>query len=325
MRLMITLFMALMLSACGENQAQLAAARLSGTVLILNIPKGDKAPTAEEGSGGGLGTGFLIEPNLIVTNNHVVAGGNTVKVVGYRDNKAYAAKVVASAPEYDLAIVSVDDWADFQDHVRPQLLAWGSSRDMQVGDTVWSMGNPYGLTWTVAQGIVSHKLRSAGKARKYYIQTTTNIMPGNSGGPLLNSNGEVIGVNSAIVGKEGYFGMAIPSDQARKVVDDLRMHGKVQDARMGIHLDETKDEHHVRAAEIERDCTCIAAGLLPNDAIMAIRTDRTNGQWVRIDTPDDLIAEVMLLRPDDQVSLEFARDGKQRRITFPTLPVTADP
>ena len=317
--------LALVLCACGENQAQLAASRLGGTVLVLNIPSGDKPPSTSEDGGGGIGTGFLIQENLIVTNNHVIAGGNTIKVVGHRDGKAYGAKVLATAPEYDIALVKLDDWEDFQKHVQPVILRWGTSRDLQVGDTVWSMGNPYGLTWTVAQGIISHKLRGAGKQRRYYMQTTTQIMPGNSGGPLLNSAGVIIGVNTAIVGKEGYFGMAIPSDQARKVVDDLRMHGKVQDARMGIHLDETKDEHHVRAAEIERDCTCIAAGLLPNDAIMAIRTDRTNGQWVRIDTPDDLIAEVMLLRPDDQVSLEFARDGKRRRITFPTLPVTADP
>ena len=162
-------------------------------------------------------------------------------------------------------------------------------------------------------------------ASQYNIQTTTNIMPGNSGGPLLNSNGEVIGVNSAIVGKEGYFGMAIPSDQASKVIADLRDNNRVLDARMGIHLAETRDEHNIRAAEIERDCACLSQGLLPNDTLMAIRTDRTNGQWVPIESGDDLIAEVMLLRPDDKVSLEFARDGRRRRITFPTLAVSSDP
>lgn len=319
MRAIVIALAMLALVGCKQDQSKLAADGLSGTVLILNMP-GDSAPSKDKlqsGHGGGLGTGFLVGENTIVTNNHVIAGGGTIKVVGYRDGKAYKATVLASDEEADLAVVRLDDWDEFESHVHPAILRWGDSRTLRVGDTVWSMGNPYGLTWTVAQGIISHKLRQSKPGGEYYLQTTTQIYPGNSGGPLLDEQGYVVAVNSAIVGKEGYFGMAIPSDYARKVVDDLIEHHRVMRARMGISIAQSDDQHGIKVANISASSPAIKAGLLPNDVIRSISTKATRWRAMPVYDSDELISEVMLLEPGDMVNLTVSRDGVDRTFSFP--------
>lgn len=307
------LMLPLLLIGCSEDQARLAARNLSGTVVIMNIGNtGSATPT-----GGGIGTGFLIGENTIVTNNHVVDGGGKIRVVGYRDGKDYPATVLAADKQADIAVLRLDEWDEFREHVSPTLLSWGESRKLDVGDTVWSMGNPYGLAWTVAQGLVSHKLRNAKNGGVYYIQTTTQIYPGNSGGPLLDQDGRVVAINSAIVGKEGYFGMAIPSDYARKVVEDLIEHGSVRRAIMGITVGTSDDGHDVEVKGIASGSPALAAGLLPGDGIMQVRTRATGGRAIDVYSSDDLISEISLLDPGDEVELLVSRDGRELSVGFP--------
>jgi S1-C subfamily serine protease len=331
--LLATLCLTLLIG-CSQNQSELARHGMSGLVEIFNIPNDNTANTTPKSNNpqpvsppgdknndedkGGLGSGFIVAENIIVTNYHVIKGNNNqIKVLGFNDMKAYSAHVIAGDADADLAVIKLDEWDDFSKNIKPHILKWGSSRNVNVGDTVWSMGNPYGLSWTVAQGLVSHKLRTANNRGNYYIQTTTAIYPGNSGGPLLNSMGDVIAVNSAIVGREGYFGMAIPSDYAHKVVTNLLDSGMIHNAKMGLRLSESNDHHWIRIVAIEDDCTCINAGLLPNDEIAAVRTPRTQGRWVEVKLPDQLISEVMMLEPNDLVDIDIIRDRSHRVISFP--------
>ena len=327
MRALLVIAVALFLGSCKPDQSRLAADNLSGTVLIINLGSENKeAKSAKpEEDGGGLGTGFFVDDNLIVTNAHVVGGAKALKVYGYRDNKAYDAELIAADKKADLAIIKVKDWKGFNAYVKPTILRWKDSRSVEVGDTVWAMGNPYGLVWTVSQGLVSHKLRQAKRDRSYYIQTTTPIYPGNSGGPLLDGQGYVIAVNSAIVGKEGYFGMSIPSNYAQKVVEDLRKDGKVNRALIGIRISDSDDEHKVKVQKIEMSSASITAGLLPNDVIDAVKTSKTNKRWINIYDADDLISETMLLSPGDMLDLRVLRDGDSRTFSFPVKGPTEDP
>jgi len=298
------------LLGCRPDMPKLAADRMRGTVIIL----AQSEQSQEDESG--LGTGFFIDDNLIVTNAHVVAKKNNLKIIGYRDGKAYDAKVIAADQSADIAILKLDDWDDFKKNAKPVILRWGDSRSVLVGHKVWSIGNPYGLTWTMAEGVVSSKLRQAKQDRSFYIQSTTQIYPGNSGGPLFDLNGDVIAINSAIVGKEGYFGMSIPSDYARKVVSDLNKVGRINKARIGISLSESDDKHGIKVRSIEASSTSIAAGLLPNDIIKAIRTKSTQGKFVDIFEADELISETMLLDPGDMIDLKIERDRYLRTFSF---------
>ena len=323
MRALIITLMALMLASCKPDLPKLAADNLRGTVEIFNIPAGDSKDAKDDPEGGGLGTGFFVEDNLIVTNAHVVAGAAKIKVLGYRDGKLYDARLIAADKNADIAIIKLDDWEDFKSNAKPKILSWADSREIRVGETVWSMGNPYGLSWTVAQGLVSHKLRQAKRDGGFYMQTTTQIYPGNSGGPLLNDDGNVIAINSAIVGKEGYFGMSIPSDYARKVVSDLKEYGKINRARMGIRLDDSDDEHGVKVRSIEADSFSLPAGLLPNDKISAIRTAKTKGRFIEVFEANELINETLLLSPGDKVDLKVTRDDVPRIFSFEVKAVSA--
>lgn len=319
-KIIASLLLTIFLFGCSASQSDLVDETLQSTVIVFNTPPETPVnpDVPDEKKGGGLGTGFVIGENLIVTNNHVIEGvGDTITVLGHDDLKIYKAEVIASDKTADIALLKLEDWDEFKKHVKPRILSWGDSRKLRTGETVWSMGNPYGLGWTVAQGIISHKQRALGNGR-YFLQTTTAIYPGNSGGPLLDENGDVIAVNSAIVGREGYFGMGIPAEVAKKVVKDLLEHKKVQYARLGIMLKPMEKSHYVQVAGIDLDSKAIDAGLLPNDIVHRLRTAYT-GHWIDVNTPDDLIYEMQLMSPGDMVELQIERDGKFKELKFPAL------
>lgn len=321
MKNIIALFFTLFfVVGCSTNQADLIEQTLDSTVLIFNTPPaGTDLTVKTENNASGMGTGFIIDENVIVTNNHVIAGQNKViTVVGHDHMKMYEAEVVASDKTADIAILRLKDWDDFKKRMNPKILSWGNSRNLKVGEDVWSMGNPYGLGWTVAQGIISHKSRPLGDKNRYFLQTTTAIYPGNSGGPLFDGDGNVIGVNTAIVGREGYFGMAIPAEVARKIVDDLLNYKEAKYARMGIFLKPSQDQNHIQVASIDTNSQALDAGVLPNDIIHSVRTKNSNG-WIAVTTPDDLLYEMQLVSPGDTVELEIERDGVKRIVNIPAI------
>jgi serine protease Do len=210
-------------------------------VPIPGLPGGPKQaqpnPGKPQEADRGVGSGFIIESNgLILTNAHVVEGANTIYVT-LTDKREYKAKLLGMDKRTDMAVVKIDA------RDLPKLPLGDSSR-VRVGEWVLAIGSPFGLENTVTAGIVSAKSRDTGDYLPF-IQTDVAVNPGNSGGPLLNTAGQVIGINSQIFSRSGgYMGIsfAIPIDEAMRVADQLRTNGKMTRGRIGVALGEMTKE-----------------------------------------------------------------------------------
>jgi len=271
-----------------------------------------------------LGSGFLLEASgVVLTNNHVVAGADEV-VVRLSDDRQLAAHVVGSDPATDVAVVQIEKPpADLR------AVTLGDSDRVRVGDYVLAIGNPLGLGQTVTMGIVSAKNRAIGEKLgdldpRYqdFIQTDAAINQGNSGGPLFNFKGQVVGINSAIInpGVAMNVGFAIPINLARQISEQLRQTGTVARGYLGVG---GEDFTPARAAELKvpfvpgalvnvvgRGTPAEAAGLRPNDVIVEI-----GGR--PIDSYRHLPIAVASLRPGEKANVAFLRGG--RRIETPVL------
>jgi serine protease Do len=182
-----------------------------------------------------LGTGVIINKDgFVLTNEHVLAGSTQIRV-GLSDGRQFDAQLVGGDPASDLAVVRIRTKDPLP---TPKL---GDSDDAMIGESVIAIGNPFGLNSTVTTGVLSATNRSIhGDGREYhgFLQTDASINPGNSGGPLLNMDGEVIGINTAILGNAQGIGFAIPINRARRIVNDLIRHGEVQATWLGLWLQE---------------------------------------------------------------------------------------
>ena len=185
----------------------------------------------------GLGSGFIIsEDGYIITNNHVVEKADDIKVI-LEDGESYKANIIGKDPKTDLALVKIEP----KHKLNP--VTMGRSNSLEIGDWVVAIGNPFGLGNTVTAGIVSAKGRSLGLgAYDDFIQTDAAINPGNSGGPLFDLNGEVVGVNTAIIAGGQGIGFAIPIDMARNVVEQLQNKGKVIRGWLGVLVQQITPE-----------------------------------------------------------------------------------
>jgi len=224
----------------------------------------------------GLGSGFIISKDgYILTNAHVVAGAEEIKVYLTSSKDPYTAKVVGSDSELDLAVIKIDAGTDLP------ILKLGDSNSIKVGNWVIAIGNPYGLDHTVTVGVISAKGRPVtidGNNYKDLIQTDASINPGNSGGPLLNLNGEVIGINTAINASAQGIGFAISSSTVSQVLDQLLMKGKVVRPWLGVYIQPVTDEiaqyyelaktEGVLISAIQEDSPAEKAGLKRGDIIL---------------------------------------------------------
>jgi len=179
-----------------------------------------------------LGSGVIIDGRrgLLITNAHVVAKAGAIQVT-LRDKREFKAEIVGADPDFDLAVLRIDAPAELP------AVDMGSSDDLMIGETVIAIGNPFGFSHTVTTGVVSALNRSIRTEERIYhsfIQIDASINPGNSGGPLLNINGELIGINTAIYAKAQGIGFAIPISKARKIINDLIAHGEVIEAWIGL-------------------------------------------------------------------------------------------
>ena len=195
-------------------------------------------PTERKASS--LGSGFIIKENgMVITNNHVIAGADDILVKV--NSKEYKAKVVGADPYMDIAVLKMETKDKFK------TVAFGNSDKARVGDWVVAIGNPFGLGGTVTSGIVSARNRDIGMTRyDDFIQTDASINQGNSGGPLFNLKGEVVGINTAIIapGQSGSIGIgfAIPSNAASKVIDQLVNYGETRRGWLGVRIQEVTKE-----------------------------------------------------------------------------------
>jgi putative serine protease PepD len=263
------------------------------------------SPFGGSGSGQAEGSGFVYDSKGdIVTNQHVVDGAQSI-TVKFWNGKTYKATVVGTDSSTDLAVIHVDAPAS---QLHP--LSLGDSSAVQVGDGVVAIGSPFGLEETVTSGIVSalhREMRSqSGFTIDDSIQTDAAINHGNSGGPLLDSSGHVIGVNSQIESDSGGndgVGFAIPSNTVHTVVSQLIATGKAEHAYLGVSIEPPASGSGARIAELRgSDTPAAKAGLRAGDVITALDGNE-------IASPDELQTAVSAHRPGDTVTVTYQRGG----------------
>ncbi|MEO1010640.1 MAG: Do family serine endopeptidase [Bacteroidota bacterium] len=283
---------------------------------------GDMFKGSPEGRGStpqpryGTGSGVIInDKGYIVTNNHVIDNADEIEVT-LHNNGTYKATVIGTDPTTDLALIQIK-----ADDLKP--LALVNSDDVQVGEWVLAVGNPFSLTSTVTAGIVSATGRNINinperLAVESFIQTDAAINPGNSGGALVNLNGDLVGINTAIASRTGTYngyGFAVPSNIVSKVVEDLLKYGEVQRGMLGVSI-RTMDgnlakeknvdfEKGVWIEQVGENSAAEKAGIEPGDIIVAVNGDE-------VITSPRLQEVIARHRPGDEVGVTVNRKGKQR-------------
>ena len=251
----------------------------------------------------GTGSGVIISPDgYIVTNNHVIEGASDIEIT-LNNRKKLKATLIGADKNNDIALLKVDTDFDLPN------LPFGNSDNAKIGEWVLAVGNPYNLTSTVTAGIVSAKGRDLDGNRNIeaFIQTDAAVNPGNSGGALVNTRGELIGINTAISSKTGSFigySFAVPSNIAKKIVNDLLEFGSVQEAILGIGIDkEAEGLEGVKISSIDEDSDALKAGLEEGDVIKKVNN-------IKISKFSELKGQLTAKRPGEYVNVTVNRNGK---------------
>lgn len=288
-----------------------------------NSPKQKQQQQSPKEMPSGLGSGVIISPDgYIISNNHVVAGATKLEVI-LSNKKSYVANLIGTDPSTDIALLKIEEKG-------LPYLNFANSDLAEVGQWVLAVGNPLGLNSTVTAGIISAKGRSIDLLSQQsrtpiesFIQTDAAINPGNSGGALVNVNGDLIGINSAISSNTGYYegyGFAVPSNLARKVVEDIKKFGLVQRGFLGIGSLDLSDDRQVTAynqrekaniksgsgimiTEVSENSGAEDAGLRKGDIITKVDN-------VNIESFADLSAAIGSRRPGDKVQVTYQRNGR---------------
>ncbi|MBX2874855.1 MAG: Do family serine endopeptidase [Saprospiraceae bacterium] len=264
------------------------------------------------------GSGVIISPDgYIVTNNHVIEEGDDIEVT-LNDKREFEAKVIGTDPSTDMALIKI------KGNNLPYLI-FGNSDSLRVGEWVLAVGSPFDLESTVTAGIVSAKARNIdileGQDRiESFIQTDAAVNPGNSGGALVNTNGELIGINTAIITRSGRYegySFAVPANLVRKVIKDLRDYGVVQRGIMGVYIDEITNRtakelglpsvEGVLITRISPGGSAEDAGIEKNDVIISI-----NG--VKTRTLPEMQELLGRYRPGNLLQVEYLRKGKPYKV-----------
>jgi len=263
----------------------------------------------------GAGSGVIVRPDgYILTNNHVVQDAQTIRVT-LVSGKTLTGKVVGTDPFADLAVVKVDSPTQLP------AAALGSSSNLQVGQLAIAIGNPFGLGSTVTTGVISalnRNIQLPNLIVENLIQTSAQINPGNSGGALLDSSGQVIGINTAIIPNAQGIGFAIPSDVARVEMEQLIAQGRVVRPWVGVVYGGDIDaqmskaynlgtDHGVVVRDVEPSSPAAKAGVQPDDIIVAVGADR-------IDSWNDFVRHVVTKKSGDKITLTIVRDRAQMKV-----------
>jgi serine protease Do len=282
----------------------------------LPAPRGGEPPGEEEGMPArGAGSGFIVSADgYILTNAHVVAEADEV-TVRLTDRREFPAKVVGFDPRTDVAVIKIDA-------KNLPIVRTGDPAQLRPGEWVLAIGSPFGLDNSATAGIVSATSRAVGGDQNYvpFIQTDVAVNPGNSGGPLFNLRGEVIGMNSMIFSRTGgYMGLsfAIPIDVANDVREQLIKTGHVVRGRIGVAVQDVNAQlaqsfgldrpRGALVSAVEADSPAASAGVKPGDVILTV-----NGH--EIDRVGDLPTEVARMKPGSKAQLRVWREGKERSV-----------
>jgi Do/DeqQ family serine protease len=274
----------------------------------------------EEPELSGAGSGVIISANgLIITNNHITENAERIEVV-LNDKRSFNAKIIGKDPTTDVALIKIETTG-------LQTIEYGDSDALKVGEWVLAVGNPFNLTSTVTAGIISAKGRNINilgtnnnMAIESFIQTDAAVNPGNSGGALVNLQGQLIGINTAIASPTGAFtgySFAVPVNIVKKVISDLQKYGQVQRGLLGVMIrdldaelaKEKKIENlaGVYVEDVNVGSSAEEAGLKKGDVILAI-----NG--IVVNSPSELQEIVALKRPGDVVKILYRRNNKEKEI-----------
>lgn len=287
---------------------------------VVNIKAKTKASGEYWWGGGGAGSssgsGVIISTDgYIVTNNHVIEDAASLEVT-LNDNRTYDAKVIGTDPSTDLALIKIKDKGNFS------YLEFADSDQTSIGEWVLAVGNPFNLTSTVTAGIISAKGRNISilddqYAIETFIQTDAVVNPGNSGGALVNTSGDLVGINTAIITKSGRYegySFAVPSNLVKKVINDLKEFGEVQRGFLGVDIGEISpglaERLNLPATEgilisyVRQNTGAAEGGLQKNDVIYSI-----NG--VNVKSIPELQEQVARFRPGDKLKIGFYRKGKK--------------
>lgn len=267
----------------------------------------------------GAGSGVIIRSDgYIITNNHVIEGANEIEVT-LENNQSFSAKVVGADPATDIALLKVEA-------TNLPFLKFGNSDALRLGEWVLAIGNPYNLRSTITAGIVSAKARSMpsldGEFKiEAFIQTDAAVNSGNSGGALINTAGELVGINTAIASRSGTFtgySFAVPTTIAKKIVEDIMDFGTVQRALLGVSMQnidgdlaKEKKLDNVRGVyivDIVKDSPAFKAGIKEGDVLTAI-----NG--VKVNSSPSVQEQINRFRPKDEIVVQIMRGGKQKEIS----------
>lgn len=272
------------------------------------------------------GSGVIISPNgYIVTNNHVIEEADKIEIT-LNNQRTYKGKLIGNDPNTDIALLQIEE------KEKLPFIYFSNSDHVKIGEWVLAIGNPFGLNSTVTAGIVSAKSRTLGILNRSgnmpiesFIQTDAAINPGNSGGALVNSKGELIGINTAIHSRTGSYegyGFAVPCNLVEKIVKDLKQYGSVQRAFLGIQGIDLSDEErlreynertqkHIKSQQgvmvwnLNHNCAAEDAGIKKGDIIKAI-----DGQKIR--NFADLSGIIGRKRPGDKINIQIVRDNKEK-------------
>ena len=258
----------------------------------------------------GEGSGFVVdEEGLVVTNWHVVAGAQSIQITT-ADGQSHPARLIGADPSTDIALLEVDTDEPME------VARLGSTEDLDPGTWVIAVGSPFGLEQSVTVGVISAKGRQIGLGPyDDFLQTDASINPGNSGGPLYNLDGEVVGVNTAIIPFGGGIGFAVPVDTVQDILPQLRDDGHVVRGYIGAGIQDMSPDlaetfgldprDGVLLRSIEPDGPADEAGLAEGDVITHINTERTRNSV-------ELLSSVARLQPGDSVRVDLLRDGERR-------------
>jgi serine protease Do len=289
-----------------------------GNPLFKNFPGAPQPPQR-----GGTGSGFIINPEgYMLTNHHVINGAEKIKVrlqVADKE-KTYEAELIGSDQKTDIALLKIK--RESNDTTPFPYIPMGDSKQLEVGEWVIAIGNPFGLSHTVTTGIVSAKGRDIG-AGPYdeFIQTDASINPGNSGGPLLNMKGEVIGINTAIIsgntGGNVGIGFAIPINMAADIMKDLKEHGKVTRGWLGVMIQNLTPDR-AKSFSLKTTSGALVSEVLPNGP--AFKGGLKSGDVIvkfdgqPVEEVSELPRLVAAVQPGKTVDVVILRNGKKQTV-----------
>ncbi len=270
-----------------------------------------KMPKRFERKSYALGSGVIVTSNgYIVTNNHVVAGADSIKVTIQGSDKSYTAKIVGRDPKTDIAVIKID-----AKNLHP--IKFANSDDLKVGDIVFAIGDPFGVGKSITSGIISALNKNQVGINQYenFIQTDASINPGNSGGALVDSRGNLIGINSAIITRSGGnngIGFAIPSNMVKKIALSLINNGKIVRGYLGVSITDLnsglkslyKNKHGAFVLSTQKDTPAYKSGIRRGDLIISV-----NGKSIK--DANALKNMIGSMKPNEEVTIKVERENNK--------------